>query len=231
MPTRTALPVLLACAALLAAACTRTDDGAATAGSAPPATSAAPSAESSTEPSQSTATSTPIPEPGVVPTTAPAASCEPETSPSVTVTARTADPAAPTATVAVPTGWSMSTGPDGTELTGPDGIRASVTITPTDADPETAFRDYSDALTRDTALSTVSLLPGELCAFSGQELMGTLSPSDRPTDPVEYRARIVHIETAGHPYLIAVHVEAPSGAPGFDAAAVALTGDFAIGIP
>ena len=97
-------------------------------------------------------------------------------------------------------------------------------------DPAAAFRKYADDLMAESAVSTVSVLPGELCGYSGQKLMGAWS--DTPQNAVGYEDRIAHIWTnSGTNYLVAVHVQAPTGTPGFDAAAALLTEDFEILLP
>ena len=228
---RTPVALLLVCAAVVASGCTRSSDGAPTAG-APGSSGAleAPATETvQPDPRE------PDPQPGVVPTTqgpAPAASvCAPAELPPVRTVAQVSDPAAPTATVGVPQGWSMSSGggdPEGARLQGEAGMSATVTIAPTPLDPAAAFRDYTDELTEGSVITTVSILPADMCGFSGQRLMGILSDG---TQTVQYEDRIVHVPAPAQDYLIAVHVEAPSGAPGFDAAAALLTGDFEIGLP
>lgn len=106
-------------------------------------------------------------------------------------------------------------------------MEAVVTITPTGLDPAAAFCEYVDVLTADATVSTVSTLPGELCGYSGQKLMGRLSDN---AQSVEYEDRIVHVGTGAKDYLIVVHVEAPSRTAGFDDAASVLTEDFEIGL-
>ena len=64
----------------------------------------------------------------------------------------------------------------------------------------------------------------------GQRLMGVLEKTDSP-QTVEYKARIVHVPSAGQAYLIAVYIEAPGETPGFDEAATLVTGDFEIALP
>ena len=80
-----------------------------------------------------------------------------------------------------------------------------------------------------SAVSSVSVLPAELCGYSGQKLMGAWS--DTPQQSVEFLDRIVHIWTNTDNYLVAVHVQAPAGTDGFDAASTVLIEDFAVGIP
>jgi hypothetical protein len=109
-------------------------------------------------------------------------------------------------------------------------MEATVTIAQTQLDPAAAFRKYADDLMAKSAVSSVSILPGELCGFSGQKLMGAWS--DTPQNAVEFAGRIAHIWTnSGSSYLVAVHVQAPTSTPGFDEAADVLTEDFEIGRP
>ena len=106
---------------------------------------------------------------------------------------------------------------------------AEITITATALDPAAAFTRYSDDVMAKYPISTLSLLPADLCGYSGQKLMGTWA--DDPEESIEYQDRIVHIWTNSKNYLVAIHVEAPSGTAGFDAAASMLTSDFNIVIP
>ncbi|MGB3355039.1 MAG: hypothetical protein WBB00_19995 [Mycobacterium sp.] len=222
---------LVLCATLVASACTRTDQGV-------PTSDGERRAATATYEMPTSETDPPDPqegdEPGVVPTMAPGAAgtvCAPPDLPPVRTVAQISDPAAPTATVGVPDGWSMSSGggdPVGARLEGPSGMRATVTIAATSLAPAAAFRRYSDDLTEDSVVSTVSLLPGEMCGYSGQQLMGILSDG---TDTVQYEDRLVHVPAPAQDYLIAIHVEAPSDTPGFEDAASLVTGDFEIGLP
>jgi hypothetical protein len=216
----------LALAGLLAA-CVRSSDGVpiaedvAGAGAAPPA---------ATAPGDQSAY-------GVLPTTrAPVppntVACSQSIRPSVRMTAEVDDPRAPRITVGVPDRWSMSagTGDVGGRLDGPGGMEATVTITATELDPSTAFRKYADDLMAESAVSSVSVTPGQLCGYSGQKLMGAWS--DTPQNALQYEDRIVHIWTdSGDNYLVAVHVQAAPGTPGFDSAAALLTEDFEIVLP
>ena len=219
--------------ACLLAACVRTSDGVPVAGEGGPApiTSAPPSATTSpTQQGDQTAY-------GVAPTTrAPVppntVACSQAIKPSVRMTAEVDDPHAPRITVGVPDKWSMSagTGDVGGRLDGPGGMEATVTIAATQLDPAAAFRKYADDLMAESAVSSVSVLPGELCGYSGQKLMGAWS--ETPQNAVEYEDRIVHIWTnSGNNYLVAVHVQAPTGTRGFDEAAALLTEDFEIVLP
>jgi hypothetical protein len=218
--------------AFLATACVRTSDGVPVAGD-----------HGTTTPSSTRSATAPPTQPsgqtvfGVLPTTrAPippnTAICTQPIKPAVRMTAEVDDPQAPRITVGVPDGWSMSSGEGdvGGKLAGPGGMEATVTIAPTELDPATAFTQYADKLMEESAVSSVSVLPGELCGFSGQKLMGAWS--DTPQNAVEFEDRIVHIWTnSGKDYLVAVHVQAPTGTRDFDAAAALLTEDFEIVLP
>ena len=148
-----------------------------------------------------------------------------------TAVAAVADPAAPRITVSLPDGWSSATGSGdvGAALSGPNAMVAQVSITPTSLDAAAAFSRYSDDVMARYPISTLSMLPAELCGFSSQEMMGTWA--DNPDRSITYRDRIAHIWTNAKDYLVAIHVQAPSGTPGFDAAADQITGDFGIGLP
>ena len=231
--TRWTTFVLLCMAAVLVAACVRTSQGVPVAGGAGPGaiTSSPPSAP--TQPAQEGDQSrygvvstlrAPIP-PNTV-------SCARPIKPAVRMTAVVGDPHAPRITVGVPDGWSMSAGSDdvGGRLAGPRDMRATITIAQTALDPAAAFRKYADDLMTESAVSSVSVLSGQLCGYSGQKLMGAWS--DTPQNAVEYRDRVVHIWTnSGNDYLVAVHVQAPTDTPGFDPAAALLTDDFDILLP
>ncbi len=218
--------------ACLVAGCARISDGAPVA--ADLGTTTASSAPSATvQPTQESDQ----PAYGVVPTTrAPVppntVACSQPLKPGVRMTAQVKDPQAPKITVGVPDGWSMSAGSGdiGGQLTGPDGMTATITIAQTQLDPAAAFKKYADGLMEEAAVSSVSVLPGELCEFSGQKLMGAWS--DTPQNAIEFEDRIVHVWTnSGNNYLVSVHVQAPTGTSGFDAAASALTEDFEIVLP
>jgi hypothetical protein len=221
--------VLLSLVVVLSA-CVRTDDGVAIRGEyAAPSTSARPHPGNPTEDAGPAA-------PGVVATTrtpipADTVSCPELVKPAVSAVAQVADAAAPKITVAVPDGWSVRSGSGdvGLRLQGPDGMLATVTIAQTKLDPVAAFTEYADKAMAVSAVSSISVLPAELCGYSGQKLMGAWS--DTPQQSVEFLDRIAHIPTNSNNYLIAIHVQAPAGTDGFDAAAAVLIEDFAVGIP
>jgi hypothetical protein len=219
--------------ACVVSACVRTSDGVPVAGDeAATATSSAPSA-TITRPTQEADEYAP----GVMPTTRTPVppntiACSQPITSAVRMTAEVDDPQAPRITVGVPDGWSMTSGSGdvGGRLEGPGGMWATVTIAQTQLDPTSAFRKYADDLMAESAVSSVSILPGDLCGYSGQKLMGAWS--DTPQTAVEFEDRIVHIWTnSGNTYLVAVHVQAPTGTDGFDAAAALMTEDFEIGLP
>lgn len=237
-----------AAACLLAAlsGCDRTTEGSATestgaqSGSAT-TTSATASTKSSAAPmtteTQAGDPSFSHPDYGVVPTTrhpltANETTCEPpQSEPAITYDARTADPAAPVAIVVMPEGFTPSPGSGDVALTltGPDGITGSVSITPTNPDPLASFSAYSDALTAKSPISSVSVLPGDLCDYSGQKLMGMLA--DAPGKATDFADRVVHVWTNTGDYLIAIHLQGPQGAAGFNAAESELLADFGVRIP
>jgi hypothetical protein len=226
---RIGLALALAC---LLVACVRTSEGVPVAGEAGTA-ALTPSRSTTVAPPPQSEPSTF----GVLPTTrAPmppnTVACSQTIKPNVRMTAKVGDPQAPRITVGVPDKWSMAagTGDVGGRLSGPGGMEATVTIAATKLDPGAAFRKYTDDLMAESSVSSVSVLPGELCGYSGQKLMGAWS--DTPQNAVEYSDRIVHIWTGNGPdYLVAVHAQAPTGTPGFDSAAALLTEDFEIVLP
>jgi len=149
----------------------------------------------------------------------------------VTFGAKVTDPAAPRLVVGVPAGFLPSSGEGDVAVTmqGPDGMSATVTIAATDLEPEAAFQQYSDKLTAGKEFSSVSVLPGDLCGYSGQKLLGSLA--DKPGQAKDFRDRIVHIWTNADNYLVAIHLQGPAKVAGFDAAESVLMADFGIVIP
>jgi hypothetical protein len=224
---RVAAACMLICAL---ASCTRTSDGTPVAADATTTRGSAPSTRAIPTPDSD------MTEPGIAPTSrtpVPAGdtTCTPEDPPPVGVMATVSDPAAPKVTVALPEGWGASDGSGdvGVRLEGPDGARASVTIAATALDPAAAFRKYADDVMAVSAVSSVSVLPADLCGYSGQKLLGAWS--DSPQRAVEFGDRIAHIWTNTNNYLVAVHVEGPAEKVGFDPNASPLMDDFAIVIP
>lgn len=215
------------------AACARNSDGSAVRAETP--TSATSVAPTSASPSTRETDEPELSQPGVLETTEvpvpPNAVVCPQELEGQTAMAAVADPAAPKITIRVPPGWSVTPGAGdvAASLSGPDDMVAKVTIAATPLDPAAAFSRYGDELMAKYPISTLSLLPGDFCGFSGQKLIGTWAQD--PDESLEYHDRIAHIWTNSGNYLVAVHVEAPTGAPGFDEAASVLTDKFSIVIP
>lgn len=229
--------VAVCLAAPLLGACTKSSEGSPVADSAGSATN--PSETSGSAPtteSASPTTDSGHPDFGVVPTTeapipAGTVTCAPDQRPPVGMVAQVADSVAPLITVAVPEGWSMQggTGDVGAQLNGPDDMSATVSIVPTTLEPQEAFADYAEELTGDAAVSSLSVLPAELCEYSGQKFLGALS--DTPEEAIEFVDRVVHVWTNSRNYLVSVHTQAPTGTSAFDSAATQLTEDFEVKIP
>ncbi|MGV0715669.1 hypothetical protein ABQE93_09705 [Mycolicibacterium sp. XJ662] len=230
MSTRWAALAALGLGAVVFTACDRTSEGTPVpADTAVPATST-PSTRAIPTPQ------TTLPEPGIAPTTrtpvpAGAATCEPSDPPPVGVVAKVDDPAAPRITVALPEGWSTSAGDGdvGAKLQGPDGLSATVTIARTQLDPAEAFEQYVNDAMAGANVSSVSVLPAELCGYSGQKLLGMWSGATEKA--VEFGDRIAHIWTNTNNYLVAVHVEGPADTPHFDPLSSPLMADFTVVLP
>ncbi len=97
-------------------------------------------------------------------------------------------------------------------------------------DPGGGVPRYADQVTAAAAVSSVSVLPAEMCGYSGQKLMGAWS--DTPQQSVEFLDRIVHVWTntdrlSGRD----PRRRRRAGTDGFDAAATVLIEDFGIRIP
>jgi hypothetical protein len=239
MRTRSAALAALCLATVVVSACGKTSDGEPVADD---VESVAASTPSTTVTSMQATRAIPTPEadltePGIVPTTrtsvpAGTVTCELSDPPQDGVaTAAVADPAAPKITVALLPGWSTAPGEGdvGAKLTGPDGVWATVTIAKTTLDPAAAFKQYADDAMAASAVSSVSVLPADLCGYSGQKLLG--SWADTPEQAVEFGDRIAHVWTNSGDYLVVVHVQGPTGSAGFDPFTSPMMDDFAIEIP
>ena len=233
MRTRSAVLAALCTATLVVSACGKTSEGEPVADEAATTSSAVATTTLTTR-----AIPTPeadLTEPGVVPTTrtevAPGtvtcAGPEPARDP---VTATVADPAAPKITVLLPQGWSTEPGGGdiGAKMTGPEGVWATVTIAKTTLEPAEAFKQYADDAMAASSVSSVSVLPADLCGYSGQKLLG--SWADTPEQAVEFGDRVAHVWTNSGDYLVAVHVQGPAES-GFDPFTSPMMDDFAIEIP
>lgn len=155
--------------------------------------------------------------------------CDAPAAPAQAMTATTGAPGSPTVIVAVPDGFTPgapASGDVALNLTGPDGLTGTVRITPTTQDAAAAFQQYTDARTAGHEFNSVSVLPDELCGYSGQKLMGVLA--DKPGSGSDYVDRIVHVWTNNGDYLIALQLQGPTGSKGLDVAKPVLLGDFGI---
>jgi len=238
MRTRSAALAALCMATLLLSACGKTSEGEPVADDGATVAASSSSADATTTTLTTRAIPTPeadLTEPGVVPTTrtdvAPGSvTCAGPEPAQEGVTATVADPAAPKITVLLPQGWSTEPGEGdvGAKLTGPEGVWATVTIAKTTLDPAAAFKQYADDAMAASAVSSVSVLPADLCGYSGQKLLG--SWADTPEQAVEFGDRVAHVWTNSGDYLVAVHVQGPSGT-GFDPFTSPMMDDFAIEIP
>jgi hypothetical protein len=174
-----------------------------------------------------------VPAYGVEPTTtrvlAPGeVTCPPPAGP--TVTAGSQAPGSPTLTVGIPDGFTEVAPHEQTvRLAGPAGVTAEIGLTPTTADAQNAFDQYSNERVAKFSINSVSVLPGDLCGYSGQKLMGILA--ERPGKGIEYADRVVHVWTNQGAFLAVVRLEAPSETPGFDEASSAMLADFGIAMP
>lgn len=237
MRTRSAAVAALCLTTVLVSGCGKTSEGEAVADD---VASVAESTPSMTVTATQTTRAIPtteadLTEPGVLPTTrtavAPGAvTCAVPDSSADGVTAAVADPGAPKITVALPPGWSTTQGEGdvGAKLTGPDSIWATVTIAKTTLDPAAAFKQYADEAMAASAVSSVSVLPADLCGYSGQKLLG--SWADTPAQAVEFGDRVAHVWTNSGDYLVMVHVEGPQGSADFDPFTSPMMDDFAIEI-
>lgn len=232
-------PVVAMGAVLVAAllGCERSSTGAPVRADAPDSTT-----ETTTETSESTTESTPggVSMPGVertqpdtVPPDALACFHTPTGAGSATA-AQVADAAAPRITITVPPGWTSSPGAGSPAdlaltLSGPEGMTGQVTIASTPLDPGAAFTAYGDAVINMSAVAVLNVMPAEFCGYSSQRLFGNWS--DKPGESVEFADRITHIWTNAGDYLVAVHMQGPAAAPGFDEAKDILMTEFSIDIP
>lgn len=174
-----------------------------------------------------------LPAYGIEPTTTRALTPGEVTCPSPngrTVTVRSPAPGSPTLTVGIPEGFTEAR-PDGetVRLTGPAGMAAEITVSSTTRDAQDAFDQYSNDRVATFSIHSVSVLPGDLCGYSGQELTGMLA--EQPGKGIEYADRIIHVWTDSGDFLAAVRLEAPSGTPGFDEVRPVMLADFGIAMP
>jgi len=159
-----------------------------------------------------------------------AAACVPPPGTGHQTPATVSDEAAPRLTIAVPDGWTSAPGSGDTALTitGPDGMSAKVTISSTDLPPESAFLRYTAGMGPGMARLKFSVSGTPFCGYSSQQLTMTVQG---PSGPISYADRITHIWTNTKKYLVAVHLEGPGGAVGFNAAKATLMQQFTVVIP
>ena len=108
-------------------------------------------------------------------------------------------------------------------------MSASVSVTPTDLGPAEAFERYADEVSARTPISSLNILPAELCGYSGQELRGMWSGDGGA--PIRYADRLAHVWTDGSAYLVVVHVQGPQGTAGLPEVQDLLMGDVGVRIP
>ena len=214
--------------------CAETSQGRPVASSTDDVSATSTSRTTSTSTSESASPTPDFPTMGVTPTIRDAVPpnalvCLPSLTPGTPATAQIGVASAPKIVISLPAGWTAAPAPAGLALTGPDGLSGAVAISETALDPAAAFEKYADDIQAQAPISSVSVLPAENCGYSGQRLMGVLSGGDQ--GKLTYEDRITHVWTNTKDYLIVIHVAAPQGAPGFDAASTTLTADFAITIP
>ncbi len=141
--------------------------------------------------------------------------------------ASVSDPVAPKIMFHVPDGFSSAraSGDLAMTATGPDGMSVRVTITPTELDAGGAFLRYASDLRIAKPGVRVTVEAAQFCGYSSQLLSGT-GPG-----AVDFADRLTHIWTNTKAYLVAIHLEGPAGASGFDAAKSAVMQQFAVVIP
>lgn len=226
-PSRATEAAALCLLAVLAAGCDDTTGGRATGRTMTSATSEPTPASRPPDPAE--------PVPGVETTLREhippnALACFPPPPASGTMTkASVADPAAPAITIPLPDGWSSSPGDGDVALTGsgPGGMSVRVAITPTALDPGGAFLRYAADLRTGHPGLKVTVAAAQFCGYSSQLLSGTGSGPGS----VDLADRVTHIWTNTTAFLVAVHLQGPSGSPGFDAAKSTVMQQFAIVIP
>lgn len=156
--------------------------------------------------------------------------CSPAPGAGKTAEVKAAEPGAPILTIAVPNGFTLGPGQGdvAAKLSGPAGLTGAVLITPTTLDAADAFQKYADDRTAGYDINSVSVLPAELCEYSGQKLMGMLAA--KPGHGINYVDRIAHVWTNTGDFLVALQLQGPTGAPGLDEAASVMLADFGVRI-
>jgi len=141
-----------------------------------------------------------------------------------------ADRVAPRLTVSLPDGWSsvVGTGDTASTLTGPDGMSGAVTIAATTLEPGGAFLKYAVDMHDSRPGAKFTVAAAQFCGYSSQQLTGTFHG---PAGTFDFADRLTHVWTNTKNYLVAIQLQGPAGAPGFDAAKSTLMQEFAVAIP
>lgn len=222
LPFRATEALVLCLLALAAVGCEKTTGGTAIGGTAS-STSATTRASDPAEPVPGIETTLPdhIPPNALV--------CFPPPTSGSMTKASVADPVAPVLTVPLPDGWNAVPGTGDVALTstGPDGMSVRVTIARTDLDPGGAFLRYATDLGTAHPGAKVTVTAAQFCGYSSQLLSGTNGGAGAN----EFADRIAHIRTNTQAYLVAIHLEGPGKAPGFEAAKSTVMQQFAVIIP
>jgi hypothetical protein len=144
--------------------------------------------------------------------------------------ARVSDPVAPKIMVHLPDGWNSVVGTGDTALTfsGPDGVSGTVTIAETALEPGGAFLKYAVDMRDSRPRVKFTAVAAQFCGYSSQQLAGTFQV---PSGTFDFADRLTHIWTNTKKYLVAIRLQVPAGAPGFDAAKSVLMQEFAVVIP
>ena len=221
LPFRATEVLALCVLALAAVGCEKTTGGTAIGGTAASTSTTRPSDPAEPVPGVETTLPDHIPPNALV--------CFPPPESGSMTKASVADPAAPVLTVPLPDGWSAAPGTGDVALTstGPDGMSVRVTIAHTDLDPGGAFLRYATDLRTANPGVTVTVTAAQFCGYSSQLLSGT----DGGAGANEFADRITHIWTNTQAYLVAIHLEGPGKAPGFEAAKSTVMQQFAVIIP
>jgi hypothetical protein len=144
--------------------------------------------------------------------------------------ARVSDPAAPKVMVILPDGWSspVGTGDTALTLTGPDGMSGAVIIADTGLEPGGTFLKYAVDMRDSRPGVKFTVAAAQFCGYSSQQLTGTFQS---PSGTFGFADRVTHIWTNTKKYLVAIQLQGPAGAAGFDAAKSTLLQEFAVVIP
>jgi hypothetical protein len=107
-------------------------------------------------------------------------------------------------------------------------MSATVTIAATELDPAESFLRYTTNLGGSMPRLKFAVTGAQFYGYSSQRLSGTLQ--GKP-GAIDFADRITHVWTNTRNYLVAIHLEGPTGRVGFDAAKSTLMQDFGVVIP